>query len=296
MDLWALQTSCPNPNPCPLPWVSDYKVIPPSLSCSNWISLRDLWKLTSANAALLFQKLLIDFSKYKLQHDKAECEKSAAHNANINTAGDTGWARDSDYPQVRPACWASLGARWPHCQQAGPGLIKDVKSNWSYQHLLSLHLGGWRQSFAQYAHTGSDLEESHIFRDQTPHKKNVNGMKGHQRNPGVLKHILTIASVPQMDRTISEYKYCCCTTVNPSSLLPFVLILCLRQGLNHSIVQPSLQRGSLLSSNQECWRCVSEKWLTVCLGAPIYFFSGAVFCQNGYWFFHKIRKQVPFRG
>lgn len=75
MDLWALQTSGPNPNPCPLPWVSDYKVIPPSLSCSNWISLRDLWKLTSANAALLSPKLLIEFSKYKLQHDKAECEK-----------------------------------------------------------------------------------------------------------------------------------------------------------------------------------------------------------------------------
>lgn len=49
MDPWALQTSRLTPNPCPLPWVSDYKVIPPSLSCSNWISLRDLWKLTLAN-------------------------------------------------------------------------------------------------------------------------------------------------------------------------------------------------------------------------------------------------------
>lgn len=50
MNLWALQTSRLSPNPCPLPWVYDYKVIPPSLSCSNWISLRDLLKLTSANA------------------------------------------------------------------------------------------------------------------------------------------------------------------------------------------------------------------------------------------------------
>lgn len=56
--------------------------------------------------------------------------------------GDGGRARDSDYPQVRPACWASLGARWPRCQQAGPGLIKDVEPNWSSQHLLPLHLGG----------------------------------------------------------------------------------------------------------------------------------------------------------
>ncbi|KAJ4939654.1 hypothetical protein JOQ06_029097 [Pogonophryne albipinna] len=84
MDLWALQTSRPNPNPCPLPWVSDYKL----------------------------------------------------------AAGDGGWARDGVYPQVRPPRWASLGARWPHCQQAGPALIKDVEPNWSRQHLLPLNLGG----------------------------------------------------------------------------------------------------------------------------------------------------------
>lgn len=91
-------------------------------------------------------------------------------------AGVVGWAQDCDYPQVRPTCCASLGARWPHGRQAGPGLIKDVEPNWSCQHLLPLHLGGWRQGSAQYAHKRNDLEESHKLQI-----KKVNGMKGDQQ-------------------------------------------------------------------------------------------------------------------
>lgn len=130
MDLWALQTSRPNPNPCPLPWVPDYKVIPPSLSCSNWICLRDLWKLTSTKAAVPSKKLL------QIQQDTAEGVLSwfffvSPHKKSTETAGDRGRAWDSYYPQVRPAWRASLGARWPRRQQAEPGLIKDVKPNWS---------------------------------------------------------------------------------------------------------------------------------------------------------------------
>lgn len=41
---------------------------------------------------------------------------------------------------------------------------------------------------------------------------------------------------------------------------------------------------------------VSEKWLTGQHSVPIYFFSGAVFCHEAYWFLHKIRKQAPSRG
>lgn len=93
-----------------------------------------------------------------------------------HTAGDQGRARDSNYPQVRPACWDSLGARWPHCQQAEPRLIKDVEPNWSYQHLLSLHLGGWRQSPARCAHKPSDLEMREILEDQRLQMKKVKGM------------------------------------------------------------------------------------------------------------------------
>lgn len=82
MDLWALQTSRLNPNPCPLPWVSDYKVIPPSLSCSNWISLRDLWKLTSPNAAQPHppkKSSSLSFQNINYSTIKPECEKST-HN------------------------------------------------------------------------------------------------------------------------------------------------------------------------------------------------------------------------
>lgn len=129
MDLWALQTSRPNPNPCPLPWVSDYKVIPPSLSCSNWISLRDLWKLTSANAALLSQKT--PRRKYKLQR---VWEKHAqwllffpVSPAESFAAGDGRLSprrRRASTPQVRPACRgqpgcqvASLPAGWARSNQ-----------------------------------------------------------------------------------------------------------------------------------------------------------------------------------
>lgn len=118
-----------------------------------------------------------------------------------HTAGDGGWgwARDGVYPQVRPACRASRGARWPRCQQAGPGLIKDVEPNWSCQHLLPLHLGGWRRSSAQYAHRRSDLEERH---GQTLHTKKVNGMNGDQRNLSASKDISTMASVSDIKWTV----------------------------------------------------------------------------------------------
>lgn len=94
---------------------------------------------------------------------------------------------------------ASLGARWPHCQQARPGLIKDVEPNWSCQHLLPLHLGGWRRSSAQYAHRRSDLEERH---DQTLHTKKVNGMNGDQRNLSASKDVSTMASVSDIKWTV----------------------------------------------------------------------------------------------
>lgn len=165
---------------------------------------------------------------------KSTSPAAAAAAAQLETEAEPGTAST---PQVRPACWASLGARWPHCQQAGPGLIKDVEPNWSCQHLLPLHLGGWRQSSAQYAHKRSDLEERRVLRDQTLHMKKVNGMNGDQRNPECFKrHFNNVWH--QMDRTLSDYKYCCCVTVNLSSLLPFVHILCLRCGLTIRLFSP----------------------------------------------------------
>lgn len=123
------------------------------------------------------------------------CGKKNSAWAAGHTAGGLGWARDSIYPQVRSACRASLSARWPHCQQAGPGLMKDVEPNWSRQHLLPLHWGSWRQSSAQCAQTRSDLEERHVLSDQTLHKKKVNGINGNQTNPLGSKDISAMASV-----------------------------------------------------------------------------------------------------
>lgn len=154
-----------------------------------------------------------------------------------HTAGDQGRARDSNYPQVRPACWDSLGARWPHCQQAEPRLIKDVEPNWSYQHLLSLHLGGWRQSPARCAHKPSDLEMREILEDQRLQMKKVKGMNQNwkkKKSKWLKRHYKNVMSVwHQMDHTLSEHKYSRCTTVNPSSPLPFVHILLPLPGLNH---------------------------------------------------------------
>lgn len=131
MDLWALQTSRSNPNPCPLPWVSDYKVIPPSLSCSNWISLRDLWKLTSANGAQLSQKLLVEFSKYELQHDKTEKSK---HNGVVFLQW---WGRKStSLVTVHSRRWRlSPGCRLPTgeaCLLGQPGCqVASLPAGWA---------------------------------------------------------------------------------------------------------------------------------------------------------------------
>ena len=205
MNLWALQTSRLS-----LPWLSDYKVIPPSLSCSNWISLRDLLKLTLANATTppphpLPKKYLVEFSKYKLQHMVWErhtwwlCLSCGTDKVNI-TSGGEGRAHNHVVAQVSAACWASLGARWLPCQQAGPGLIKDVGPNWSCQHLLRSHAAGWRRSSAQRVHE-SDLEESR----NSPFEK-------HQSDQA--------ASVSDIKWTVhTQRKYCCCATaaicINP---------------------------------------------------------------------------------
>lgn len=108
------------------------------------------------------------------------------------TAGDEGWARDSVYPQVRPACWASLGARWPQCQQAGPGLMKDVEPNWSCQHLLLLHFCGWRQSLAQWEDW--PWGEACFWRPNTPYKR-FNGQSAS-------KEISPVASVSNIKQTV----------------------------------------------------------------------------------------------
>lgn len=166
VDLWALQTSHPNPNLCPLLLVTDYKVIPPSLSCGNWISLRDLWKLPP-------RKLLVEFSKSKLQHGGAESgllflsEGADGSGAQLETEAE---ARKATTPQVRPACRASLSARWPRCQQAGLGLIKDVEPKWRFQHLLALRPGGWRQS----AEGEWPWGEAHLNSLNAPLQKNQN--------------------------------------------------------------------------------------------------------------------------
>lgn len=69
--------------------------------------------------------------------------------------GVRSWRRQAEPGTASTHRWgrlagASLGARWPRCQQAGPGLIKDVEPNWSCQHLLRLHMGGWRRCSAQH--------------------------------------------------------------------------------------------------------------------------------------------------
>lgn len=126
MDPWALQTSRLNPNPCPLPWVSDYKVIPPSLSSSNWISLRDLWKLTSANAALLppknswqsFQN--INYSTIKLECEKRTRSGVVYLGAGLKSASPVGapsWRRRLSPEQRLPTGEGGLPGQ-PGCQVA----------------------------------------------------------------------------------------------------------------------------------------------------------------------------------
>lgn len=250
MDLWALQTSRLNPNPCPLPWVSDYKVIPASLSCGNWISLRDLWKLTSANAALLpatatlltpphppkknswqsFQN--INESTIRLKK-RARLDSCICRLKSTSPVGARSWRRQAEPGTASTHRWgrlagASLGARWPRCQQAGPGLIKDVEPNWSCQHLLRLHMGGWRRCSAQHRTRVT------LRRDwgATYQKKGGGGTNGDKRNQK------TFQRRRQMDRTLPECKYCRWTTVNLTSPLPFVLTRSLQSGLTVRLLSP----------------------------------------------------------
>lgn len=108
--------------------------------------------------------------------------------------GGKSWAHNHVYMQVRATCWASLSARWLQCQQAGPGLIKDVGPNRSGQHLLGSHTGGWRRSSTQRAHE-SDLEESRERPVWKTPKRSGRFLVWHQ-----------------MDCTHWERKYCCWTT------------------------------------------------------------------------------------
>lgn len=200
MDLWALQTSRLNPNPCPLPWVSDYKVIPASLSCGNWISLRDLWKLTSANAALLpatatlltpphppqkktpdrsFQNINESTIRLKKRTSTDSCicrlkSTSPVRGAQLETAG---WARDGVYPQVRAACRgqpgcqvAPLPAGWARSNQ-GCGAQLELPTSAPPAH-------GWLKAMLGSASYESDLEER--LGRHVPKKKKKGGWGGGQ--------------------------------------------------------------------------------------------------------------------
>lgn len=211
MDSWALQTSRLNPNPCPLPWVSDYKVIPPSLSCSNWISLRDLWKLTSANAALLppknssqsFQNT--NHSAIKTSVRKARTVAFVFLVAGLKPASPVAarsWRRRLSPRRRLPTGEACLPGQ-PGCQVASLP-AGWARSNQGCGDQLELPTSaplalGWLKAKALLS---THMRGVTLRSDQTLHMKKVNGMNGDQRNPSAPKDISTMASVSDIKWTV----------------------------------------------------------------------------------------------
>lgn len=116
--------------------------------------------------------------------------------------GGGGWAHNHVYAQVRGAArWASLGARWLQCQQAGPGLIKDVGAQLELPTSARLAHGWLKAKLRSACAWEWPWGESKQSVWKTPKRS----------SRFCVRH--------QMDCTRSERKYCCCATaaicINP---------------------------------------------------------------------------------